>query len=89
MYIKKLFESKREAAIENPPGWDPEMTPIKKLKKDQYFTLKPIESPKESQVWVFDEYDPSERKYYAYKFSDVNSGRYFPGDKEVCTNITF
>lgn len=73
----------------NSPDWDPEMKPIKTLKKDQYFTLNPVEEPKESQVWVFDGYDREERKYYAYKFADVNHGRYFKGDKLVCTNIYF
>lgn len=76
-------------AVQNSDGWDPEMTPIKDLKKDQYFTINPVEEPKESQVWVFDGYDRSERKYYAYKFADVNTGRYFKGDKLVCTNIYF
>ena len=36
---------------------------IQELKKGDYFTLKPIAEPKESQVYVYDGYDRSERKY--------------------------
>ncbi len=30
-----------------------------------------------------DDYDRSSKKYWAYKWSDVNTGREFPGNKEV------
>ena len=65
---------------------------IKDMRKhdERFFTLKPCEDyPKESIVWVNDGYDSGERKYYCYKFSDVNHGRYFPGNKEVYTGFTF
>ena len=71
------------------------MIPVKELKKfakygEIYFTLKHCEdNPKESIVWVLDEYDRSEKKYYCYKFSDVNHGKYIKGDQLVFVGFTF
>lgn len=62
---------------------------LKDLKKGEYFTLKPIAFPAESQVYVRDEYDRSEKKYWVYKWSDVNAGRFMKGTKEVFTDFTF
>lgn len=62
---------------------------IRELKKDEYFTLKPIAEPKESQVWIRGEYDRSTRTYSAINFDDVNRERYFKGDKEVYTDFVF
>lgn len=62
---------------------------VKELKKGDYFTLKPIEEPKESQVYVRGEYDRSEKKYSCYKFSDVNAERFYKGDKEVFVDFIF
>lgn len=62
---------------------------IKQLKKGDFFTLKPFSDPTDSQVYVRDEYDKSEKKYWVYKFSDVNSGRFMSGEKEVFTDFTF
>lgn len=62
---------------------------IKELKKGDYFTLKEIEYPKDSQVYVRGEYDRSARAYECYKFSDVNSFRSFKGSKTVFTDFTF
>lgn len=78
-------------ANELPPSsdWQPTVKKIKDLKKDEFFTLKPIEEPKESQVWVFDGYNRSDRTYCAIKFSDISDSRCFKGDKEVYTGFTF
>lgn len=65
------------------------MAKIKDLKKGEYFTLKQIDEPKDSQVYVRGEYDKSERKYECYKWDDVNSTRFYKGDKEVYTNFIF
>ena len=70
------------------------MMAIKDMRKnkEQYFTLKPIpvdEEAKESVVWVVDEYDRSEKAYWCYKFSDVNHGRFFKGNKQVFVGFTF
>ena len=59
------------------------------LKKGDYFTLVPTGSPRESQVYVKDSYDRSDRKYVAYKFSDISYSRLFPGDKLVYSDFIF
>ena len=86
--LLKDSESRQKKANEDAP-WQPTMKKIRDLKKDEYFTLRQFEEPKESQVWVMDGYDRAERKWYAYKFADVNDGRYFNGDKDACTGFTF
>lgn len=62
---------------------------IKELKKGEYFTIKQIDEPKESQVYVRGEYDRSEKKYCCYKFSDISAERLFKGDKEIFVDFTF
>lgn len=62
---------------------------IKDLKKGDYFTIKPIENPTESQVYVRGDYDRADKKYCCCKFSDINSERLFKGDKEVFVDFTF
>lgn len=62
---------------------------IRELKKGDFFTLRPVDEPKESQVYVRDDYDRSEKKYGAYKFSDVNSFRSFKPTTQVYTGFTF
>ena len=62
---------------------------VRDLKKEEMFTLKPIEYPKESQVYVRGEYDRSTKKYICYKWSDVNSEKLLKGDKEVYTEFYF
>lgn len=62
---------------------------IKELKKGNFFTLKNVEYPKESEVYIRGDYDRTEKKYECYKFSDVNSTRMFKGDKEVYTDMIF
>ncbi|MBR4407755.1 MAG: hypothetical protein IKT27_05525 [Clostridia bacterium] len=82
--LRGIVEHKNEDA-----AWEPTVKKIKNLKKDEFFTLKPIEYPKESQVWVFDGYDRSDRTYCAIKFSDIGDSYCFKGDKEVYTGFTF
>lgn len=62
---------------------------IKELKKGEYFTVKQITEPKESQVYVRGEYDRTERMYECWKWNDVNNTRFYKGDKEVYTDFTF
>ena len=62
---------------------------IKELKKGEFFTLKPIAEPKESQVYIRGEYDRSEKKYECYKFNDMNAFRYYKGEKEIYTDFVF
>ena len=64
-------------------------TTISQLKKGDFFTLIPIEEPKESQVYVRDEYNRSTKKYEAYKFEDISDFREFKGDKKVYIDFYF
>lgn len=65
------------------------MAKLKDLKKGEYFTIKPIDYPKESQVWVKDEYDRIERKYCCIRFDDISESRLYAGNKEVYIDFTF
>ena len=65
------------------------MKTVKDLKPGEWFTLKPIEEPKESQVYIRGEYDRSERKYECGKFSDISYSRYLKGNTQVYTDFTF
>lgn len=62
---------------------------IQELKKGDYFTVKPIAEPKESQVFVYDGYDRGLRKYCATKFSNISVDRAFKKDTEVYTDFIF
>ena len=62
---------------------------IKELKKGEFFTLKPINNPKETQVYIRGDYDRETRKYSCGKFSDISFSRLLDGDKEVYTDFTF
>ena len=62
---------------------------LKELKKGELFTLKPVEFPRESQIFVKDEYDRSERKYWVGKWSCYGDGKFVSGDREVYTEFEF
>lgn len=62
---------------------------VKQLKKGEWFTLKPIAEPKESQVFVRGDYDRTEKKYECGKFSDISHSRLLKGDTEVYTDFVF
>lgn len=62
---------------------------IKELKKGDFFTLKAIEYPADSQVYVRGDYDKSSKTYACYKFSDVNNERCFKGNKEIFVDFVF
>jgi len=62
---------------------------LKKLKKGDYFTIKPIDEPKESQVYIKGEYDKSSKTYSCMKFSDMNEERFYKGNKVIFTDFTF
>lgn len=65
------------------------MPKLKDIKPGQYFTLRPVEYPKPSQVYVKREYDRSERKYWAQKYDDISDGKYLRGDREVYVDSIF
>ena len=62
---------------------------LKDLKKGELFTLKEIAEPRDAQVYIREDYDRSEGKYWAQKFSDISAGRYLSGDREVFTDFVF
>ena len=74
---------------ETAPNRRSEMKTIKELKQGEMFTLKEIEFPKESQVYVRGEYDRSSKTYSCTKWNDCNAERFFKGTKTVFTEFTF
>ena len=62
---------------------------IRELKKGEFFTKKPIDAPRESQVWIRGEYDRAEKKYECTRFDDLCVFCYLKGDKEVFVDFTF
>lgn len=62
---------------------------VKELKKGEFFTLKPIAEPKESQVYIRGDYDRSERKFDCGKFSDISYSRMLKPDTIVYTDFIF
>ena len=46
------------------------MPKLKDLRPGEYFTLRSIAEPTESQVYIRREYDRSERKFWAHSFLD-------------------
>lgn len=68
---------------------DVKAVPLKSLKKGEYFILKPIDEPKESQVLVKGDYVKEDKKFSCTKFSDSNSEKFIPGSKMVYVDFTF
>ena len=62
---------------------------LKDLKKGEFFTKKPIEEPKESQVFIRGEDDRGERKYEISRFSDFCNTAYLKGTANPYTGFTF
>lgn len=62
---------------------------LKDLKKGQWFTVKPLEEPKESQVFIREDYDRGLKKYMCGKYDDISAYRYFKGDKIVYVDFFF
>ena len=40
-------------------------------------------------VWIRGEYDRSEKRYWLYRFDDVNSGKFVAGARQVFVGFTF
>lgn len=62
---------------------------LKELKKGDFFTLKNISYPKESQVYIKGDYDRSTKTYECMAFNDICKFKYITGKKEIFTNFTF
>lgn len=57
---------------------------IKELKKGDFFKL-----TENGCVYVRSDYIKADKKYECYKYDDINSFRYFKGDKEIITDFIF
>lgn len=62
---------------------------IKDLQKGEFFTLKPIRKPDESQVFIKGDYDRTEKKYECTRFSDFCSTRLLNSNTVVYTDFIF
>ena len=62
---------------------------LKDLKNGEFFTKKPIEEPKETQVFIRGEYDRGERKYEISRFSDFCDTAFLKGTAKVYVGFTF
>ena len=62
---------------------------VRELKKGEFFTLKPIAEPKESQVFIRGDFSKCDKKYECTKFSDFCSLRLLKGDTVVYTDFIF
>lgn len=65
------------------------MIKLNELKKGEYFTLKDIAEPNNSQIYIKGEYDRGSKTFSCVKFSDTNSERFFKVSKEVFTEFIF
>lgn len=64
-------------------------TKLKDLKRETWFTRKPIEYPSDRQVFIKNDYDREDKRYICYRFSDVNDYIMLKGDTIVYTDFTF
>lgn len=62
---------------------------LRNLKKGDYFTLRPVEEPKESQVYVRGDYNRDVKKYDVSKFFDICDWRLMRGDRIVYVDFIF
>ena len=62
---------------------------LRDLKPGEWFTLKPVEHPKECQVYIKSGYDRSVKKYWATKWADIGDGKNISGDKIVFVDFFF
>ena len=62
---------------------------LKDLKPGDYFTKKPIDKPKEHQVWTRQAYDRSTKKYEIVRWDDICDTQLMDGNREVFVDFTF
>lgn len=75
--------------VEGATEVDSKPVPLKSLKKGDWFTLKPIAEPKDSQVYIKDEYDREEKKFMCGRCDDISYTKYLSGDKLVYTDFIY
>lgn len=62
---------------------------LKNVKPGRFFTRRPIDAPKESQVWVRCNYDRILKKYECINWADIGRTVYLKGDTKVYTDFIF
>ena len=62
---------------------------LKDVRPGQFFTRKPIDAPKEKQVYVRGAYDRAQKKYECQNFADISRCIYLKGETEVYTEFIF
>ena len=64
---------------------------LKEVKRGDFFVRKPLheQEAKPSQVYIREEYDRSEKKYWCQKWNDISRGMWLKGDTEVYQDFTF
>ena len=62
---------------------------VKDLKRGEYFTIKPIENPRGSQVYIRGDYDRETRRYCCGRFDDIGTSREFKGTQIIYIDFTF
>lgn len=62
---------------------------VKDLKQGEFFTLKPIQYPKDTQVYTRGEYDRETKKYCCGKWSNISYSRLLKGNTRVYTDFIF
>ena len=64
-------------------------TKLKDIKEGEFFTRKPINTPKETQVFIRRYYERSEKKYFCERFTNASDGIFLKGDTIVYTDFIF
>ena len=62
---------------------------IKELQKGMFFTLKPIEEPKESQVWMKGDYDRADKGYICTRFDNISISKVIKSSTTVYDEFVF
>lgn len=62
---------------------------LRDLKPGDFFTRKPIDNPKESQVWVRGAYDRIQKKYECTNWADTSRTICLKGSTNVYTDFIF
>lgn len=62
---------------------------LKDVRKGEWFTRKPIEDPKDNQIWIRGDYDRETKKYCSSNFDDINRFIYLKGETTVYVGYTF
>ena len=62
---------------------------IRELKNGDFFTFRPHEEPKESQVYVRSDYDRSGKKFAYFPYSDMMNEHFAKGSRIVFTDFYF